>query len=98
VIREGGDIKLITELSHLQAGEWGVVSLVDNGDDLLTELGIIKGDEVEVVDAEPFEGPLEVRMGDETSSVKRAVAARIYVEVLNGEAALVKAHPHGPHH
>lgn len=98
VIREGGDIKLITELSHLQAGERGVVRLVDDGDDLLTELGIFKGDEVLVVDAEPFEGPLEVRMGDETSSVERAVAAKIYVEVLNGEAALVEAHPHGPHH
>jgi Fe2+ transport system protein FeoA len=74
------------------------VSLVDNGDDLLTELGIIKGDRVEVVEAEPFEGPLEVRMGEETSSVERTVAAKIYVEVLDGEAKLVEAHPHGPHH
>jgi len=74
------------------------VRLVDNGDDLLTELGIFKGDEVEVVDAEPFEGPLEVRLGEETSSIERAVAAKIYVEVQDGEAALVEAHPHGPHH
>jgi DtxR family Mn-dependent transcriptional regulator len=98
VIREGSAVRLITELSHLQAGETGVVSLVDNGDDLLQELGIIRGDEVEVLDAEPFEGPLAVKVAGETSSVERATAAKIYVEVLDGEADLVEAHPHGPHH
>ena len=98
VIREGSASRLITELSHLQAGERGVVSLVDDGDDLLKELGIFRGEEVEILDAEPFEGPLAVKVAGETSSVEREIAAKIYVEVLDGEADLVEAHPHGPHH
>ena len=95
VIREGGEIKLITELSHLQAGDKGVVRLIENGGD---DLGITRGDEVEVTTAEPFEGPLELRLGEETSSVERAIAAKVYVEVLDGEVDLVESHPHGPHH
>jgi DtxR family Mn-dependent transcriptional regulator len=98
VVREGSEAKLITELSNLQAGEKGVVSLVDDGDDLLKELDISKGDEIEVTAAKPFEGPLAVNVAGETTSVKRAIAAKIYVEVLDGEADLVEAHPHGPHH
>ena len=97
VIREGSEARLITELSNLQAGEKGVVSLVVM-DDRLKELGISKGDEVEVTAAEPFEGPLTVKVAGETSSVERASAAKIYVEVLDVEADLVEAHPHGPHH
>ena len=98
VIREGGEIKLITELSHLQAGEKGVVRLIDDGDDLPIELKLTRGDEVEVTAAEPFEGPLELRLGEETSSVERAIASKVYVEVLDGEVDLVETHPHGPHH
>jgi len=97
VIREGSEARLITELSHLQAGEKGVVSLVD-GDDLLKELGISMGDEIEIMEAEPFEGPLAVKVAGEASSVERASAAKIYVEILDVEAGLVEAHPHGPHH
>jgi len=95
VIREGGNIKLITELSHLQPGDKGVVRLIENDGD---ELAITRGDEVEVTAAEPFEGPLELRMGEETSSVERAIASKVYVEVLDGEVDLVETHPHGPHH
>ncbi len=98
VVREGSEAKLITELSNLQPGEKGVVSLIIDMDDPLKELGISKGDEVEVTAAEPFEGPLAVKVAGETTSVERAIAAKIYVEVLDGEADLVEAHPHGPHH
>ena len=97
VIREGSDVRLITELSHLQAGEKGVVSLVDE-DDLLKGLGISKGDEVEVMEAEPFKGPMAVKVSGETLSVERVIAAKIYVEVIDGEVNLVETHPHGPHH
>ena len=99
-IREGGEIRLITELSHLQAGEKGVVRLVENGDDLLDELGIIRGEEIEVIMTEPFVGPLEVWVKGrwKTSSVERAIAAKVFVEVLDGETTQIEAHPHGPHH
>ena len=98
VIREGSEARLITELSNLQAGEKGIVSLIIDMDDLLKELGISKGDEVEVMEAEPFEGPLAVKVAGETTSVERAIAAKIYVEVLDVKVDLVEAHPHGPHH
>ena len=98
VIREGSETRLITELSRLQAGEKGVVSLIVDEDDLLSELGISKGDEVEVMEAEFFEGPLAVKVAGETTRIERVMAAKIYVEVLDREADLVEAHPHGPHH
>jgi DtxR family Mn-dependent transcriptional regulator len=96
-LRAGSEATLITELSNLQKGEKGVVRLIDDGDDLL-KLEVSGGDEVEVVEAEPFEGPLAVSVNGETSSVERAAAAKIYVEVLDGEAGYIEAHPHGPHH
>jgi DtxR family Mn-dependent transcriptional regulator len=98
VIGEGSEDRLITELSHLQAGEKGIVYLIVDEDDFFNGLRISKGDEVEVMEAEPFEGPLVVKVAGETSSVERAMATKIYVEVLDGEAGLVEAHPHGPHH
>jgi DtxR family Mn-dependent transcriptional regulator len=98
VIREGGEIRLITELSHLQAGEKGVVRLIENGDDLPNVLKFSQGAEVEVTAAEPFEGPLELRLGEEISSVERVIASKVFVEVLDGKVDLVETHPHGPHH
>jgi DtxR family Mn-dependent transcriptional regulator len=97
-IRENSEARLITELSHLQAGERGVVRLVDDEEYLVKILGVSRGDKVEVVEAEPFEGPLAVSVNGETSWVERAAAAKIYVEVLDGEAGFIEAHPHGPHH
>jgi len=98
VIREGSEARLITELSRLQAGDKGVVSLIVDEDDLLSELGLSKGVEVEVMEAEPFEGPLAVKVSGETTRIERATAAKIYVEVRDGEADLIEVHPHGPHH
>jgi DtxR family Mn-dependent transcriptional regulator len=98
VIREGSEARLVTELSHLQTGEKGVVKLVDDGDDLFKELGVSRGDKVEVVEAENFEGPMTVSVNGETSKVERAAAAKIYIEILDGEGSLIDAHPHGPHH
>jgi len=98
VIREGSKSMLITELSNLQVGEKGVVRHIDNVDGLPNDLKLTGGDEVEVTAAEPFEGPLDVRIDEETSSVERAAAAKVFVEVLDGEAALVEIHPQGPHH
>jgi DtxR family Mn-dependent transcriptional regulator len=97
VIREESEDRLITELSHLQKGERAVVRLVDDGDDIL-KLVISGGDEVEVVEAESFKGPLVVSVNGRTSRVERAAAAKIYVEVLDGDANFMEAHPHGPHH
>lgn len=92
-LRAEGEAKLITELSHLQEGEKGVVSQIDDSIDL----DVSGGDEVEVVEAEPFEGPLVVTINGEPSRFERDAAAKIYVEVLDGES-FIEAHPHGPHH
>ena len=97
-IRENSEARLITELSHLQAGERGIVRLVDDEEYLIKLLGVSQGDKVEVIEAEPFEGPLAVSVNGETSQVERATATKIYIEVLDGEAGFIEAHPHGPHH
>jgi Fe2+ transport system protein FeoA len=72
-------------LDLLIPGQRGrIVSL--SGDDALLqrlmEMGMIEGDEVEVLVAAPLGGPLEVRLGDYRLSLRRSEAARVEVELL----------------
>jgi ferrous iron transport protein A len=74
-----------SSLDLLLPGQRGrIVSLL--GDDALLqrlmEMGMIEGDEVEVLAAAPLGGPLEVRLGDYRLSLRRSEAARVEVEPL----------------
>ena len=98
IISERGEARPFTELSHLQTGERGIVIPVDDGSILLKELGLFKGDEIEIIKAEAFNGPLKVKVGNETTSIEREIAAKVYVEVLDGERSLVETNFYGSHH
>ena len=72
-------------LSELKAGERGVfVRVSDSDPEMLRYLaarGIRPGDAFEVVDRQPFDGPLFARFADEVHVIGGALAAAMRVEV-----------------
>ena len=48
----------------------------------LLEMGLLEGDEIELLAIAPLGDPLEIRRGDFRLSLRRAEAARILVEPL----------------
>jgi Fe2+ transport system protein FeoA len=75
-------------LSQLRVGQCGRVLAV-NGDDALVqrllEMGLLEGEEVEVVAFAPLGDPIEVRLRDYRLSLRRNEAARISVQVTSDE-------------
>jgi ferrous iron transport protein A len=72
-------------LDQLTPGQRGLILRVDAPDALgqrLLEMGLLEGDEVEVLAAAPLGGPLEVRLGDYRLSLRRSEAARVEVQRL----------------
>jgi DtxR family Mn-dependent transcriptional regulator len=72
-------------LQALEAGACGTFTRVSDSDPemlrFLAERGIAPGDELEVVDKQPFDGPLFVRFGDNVHVLGGALAQAMRVEV-----------------
>jgi DtxR family transcriptional regulator, Mn-dependent transcriptional regulator len=72
-------------LSDLTAGDRGVFVRVSDADPAmlryLTERGVRLGDRLEVLDRQPFGGPLTVRFGDTLQVLGGALAAAMRVEL-----------------
>jgi DtxR family Mn-dependent transcriptional regulator len=72
-------------LQSLQAGDRGTFTRVSDSDPdmlrFLAERGISPGDDFEVVDKQPFDGPLFVRFGDLVHVLGGALASAMRVEV-----------------
>ena len=70
-------------LDQLRLGERARVEAI-RGDDAivqrLLEMGLIEGEEVEVIGFAPLGDPMEVRLGDYRLSLRRSEAARVQVE------------------
>jgi Fe2+ transport system protein FeoA len=76
---------LMPSLDQLRAGQRGRVTAVAGTDALgqrLLEMGLMEGEEIEVLGFAPLGGPVEIRVGDYRLSLRRAEAARITVAVL----------------
>ncbi|MGD8625169.1 MAG: metal-dependent transcriptional regulator [Anaerolineae bacterium] len=75
-------------LSSLSAGAEGVVlQICDDTPELLRylgDLGIYPGECLLVLSVAPFEGPLHLRVGNETLAVGRRVAEHVVVELAAG--------------
>jgi Fe2+ transport system protein FeoA len=72
-------------LDQMQEGQRArIESLI--GDDMvlqrLMEMGLIEGDEIEVLAFAPLGDPLEIRLRDYRLSLRRTEAARIRVSLL----------------
>ena len=74
-----------TSLDKLTVGQRGRVIAL-RGDLVLVqrlmEMGMLEGDEVELLAVAPLGDPIELRLGDSRLSVRRADAARVEVELL----------------
>ena len=74
-----------TSLDRLTVGQRARIVAV-RGDLVLVqrlmEMGMLEGDEVELLAVAPLGDPIELRLGDSRLSVRRADAARVEVESL----------------
>jgi len=71
-------------LDQLRAGQRARIDAVRGDDALgqrLLEMGLLEGDEVEVVGFAPLGDPMEIRLRDYRLSLRRSEAARILVSV-----------------
>ncbi len=74
-----------TTLDRLPLGGRGLVAALDGADPLtqrLLEMGLLEGEEVEVVGVAPLGDPIEVRLRDYRLSLRRREAARVHVVPL----------------
>ena len=72
-------------LDQLQTGQRARIDTV-RGDDAvgqrLLEMGMLEGDEVEVVGFAPLGDPMEIRLRDYCLSLRRSEAARVCVNII----------------
>ncbi len=76
----------MASLDQLQAGQRARIEAVHGDDALLQrllEMGLIEGEEVEVVGFAPLGDPMDVRLRDYRLSLRRREAARVVVTVLS---------------
>jgi Fe2+ transport system protein FeoA len=72
-------------LSQLRAGQRARITAVEGGDGVsqrLMEMGLLDGEEVEVVGFAPLGDPMEIRLRDYCLSLRKSEAARVAVTPL----------------
>jgi ferrous iron transport protein A len=72
-------------LDQLRTGERARVLAVEGGDAIgqrLLEMGLLEGEEVEVLGFAPLGDPMEISLRDYRLSLRRAEAARVEVKVI----------------
>jgi len=77
-------------LDQLRAGQCARIEAV-RGDDLivqrLLEMGLLDGEELEVVGFAPLGDPMEIRLRDYRLSLRRTEAARVQVALMSHDGA-----------
>jgi ferrous iron transport protein A len=80
-------------LDQLTKGQRGLIEAVDGDDAILQrllEMGLLEGEEIEVVGFAPLGDPMEIRLRDYRLSLRRSEAARIRVRELGPEQTPAK--------
>ena len=76
-------------LDQLRQGQRALVEQMV-GDDVvvqrLMEMGLLEGEEIELLAIAPLGDPIEIRIGDGRLSLRRNEAARVHVRLLGAEA------------
>ncbi len=70
-------------LSELRPGESGCITAILGQDHLcqrLMEMGLLEGEQVEMVTVAPLGDPIEIRIGGYLLSLRRSEAARVIVQ------------------
>ncbi len=79
----------MVSLDQLRAGQRGRIGAIQGNDTLvqrLMEMGLLEGEEVEVVGFAPMGDPMEIRLRDYRLSLRCSEAARIQIEPLTGNS------------
>ena len=72
-------------LDQLRVGQRARVQAIDGDDALvqrLLEMGLLEGEEIEVIGFAPLGGPIEIHLRDYLLSLRRTEAARVAVDLL----------------
>lgn len=75
-------------LDQLRAGQFALIESLQGDDVLLQrllEMGLLEGEEIEVMGFAPLGDPMEIRLRDYRLSLRRAEATRIQVKVRSTE-------------
>jgi ferrous iron transport protein A len=78
----------MASLDQLQVGQRARIDAIRGEDALvqrLLEMGLLEGEEVEVVGFAPLGDPMDIRLRDYRLSLRRREAARVSVRVLETE-------------
>jgi len=76
---------MTVSLNQLQAGQRARIEALEGEDSLvqrLLEMGLLEGEEIEVIGFAPLGDPMELRLRDYCLSLRRQEAARIRVRLL----------------
>src|SRR5437588_8597629 len=88
--RSRAETAAMLPLDQLAVGQRGRIVALKGDDPLvqrLMEMGLLEGDEIEVVGYAPLGDPVEIRLADYRLSLRRSEAARILVTLLGDPAA-----------
>jgi ferrous iron transport protein A len=80
------DLPPMLSLSQLRAGQCARIEAVEGDDPLvqrLMEMGLLEGEDIEVVGFAPLGDPMEIRLRDYRLSLRRTEAARVQVTLLS---------------
>ena len=78
----------MASLDQLQVGQRARIEAIQGDDALvqrLLEMGLLDGEEVEVVGFAPLGDPMEIRLRDYRLSLRRSEAARIRVTLIEDD-------------
>jgi ferrous iron transport protein A len=73
-------------LDQLRAGQRGRVESIGGADSIvqrLFEMGLLEGEEIEVIGFAPLGDPMEIRLRDYRLSLRRSEAAGVSVQILD---------------
>jgi ferrous iron transport protein A len=73
-------------MDQIQLGQRACVQALVGNDHLvqrLLEMGLLEGEEIEVIGIAPFGDPIEIRLRDFRLSLRRREAARVTVQLLS---------------
>lgn len=92
---------LITQLSNLKPDEEGKVKFIRSGKQSskrIQDMGLTPGTYLKMVNAAPFNGPVEVEVRGTSLALGRGLASQVFIEVDDEGRPWKRTHPHGPHH
>jgi ferrous iron transport protein A len=75
----------MASLDQLRVGQRARIEAIEGNDAILQrllEMGLLEGEEIEVIGFAPLGDPLEIRLRDYRLSLRRSEAARIRVQEL----------------